>query len=445
MMALRRQGGWAGGAVALLSLAAYWATAAPSITWAGGGTDSGDVATAVAVLGIAHPPGYPLFVVTGHGVARALGWIEPARAVTLYCGTLAAVGIWLVYRAARVLSGSSMAAAGGALALGLAPLWWGQANHATPHALNALFAAALVWLAIRWTRVAPSSPELFVGGAVTGLAASHHLTLLALWAGLVLVEHRLLSRVGIAGFVLGLAPWLALPIIAASEPAHAWGDPTTLAGFLDLVLARDYRGYLEPSAARVAYGVRTVVLGLGAIAFVAAAIGLTRVWDRARRYGWFVAAVVVVELGFFAAYAARDVEAYLLPAAAALVPAAAVGFAMARRWVGLAAATAVVASIAAAWPAVDLRADRAAIQFAQETLASAPAGVALVTDDDRATFALWYAHVALGDRPDVAVVDRSMAAFPWYRARLARRYGGLSVDADGTIHGRPIVVVTAPE
>src|ERR1051325_11453855 len=79
-------GGWLtaatlGGAV-LLPLGAYWLTLAPSITWRNGGIDSGDVATGAAVLGILHPPGYALYAVIGHGVVRALPWLEPAAALS---------------------------------------------------------------------------------------------------------------------------------------------------------------------------------------------------------------------------------------------------------------------------------------------------------------------------------------------------------------------------
>src|SRR5437879_3085739 len=56
------------GSAALLSLAlatlaiAYARTLAPGVTWANDGADSGDLVTAAATLGIAHPTGYPTYL-----------------------------------------------------------------------------------------------------------------------------------------------------------------------------------------------------------------------------------------------------------------------------------------------------------------------------------------------------------------------------------------------
>src|SRR5207253_272577 len=55
--------------VLLLTLACYLRTLAPTITWRHGGGDGGDLAAAVAAFGIAHPPGYPAYVLLGHLVA----------------------------------------------------------------------------------------------------------------------------------------------------------------------------------------------------------------------------------------------------------------------------------------------------------------------------------------------------------------------------------------
>src|SRR5512134_545866 len=52
-----------GSVCALVVLAiAYASTLAPGITWANNGTDSGDLITAAATLGVAHPTGYPTYL-----------------------------------------------------------------------------------------------------------------------------------------------------------------------------------------------------------------------------------------------------------------------------------------------------------------------------------------------------------------------------------------------
>src|SRR5688572_26223504 len=50
-------------AVLVLSLLAIYLSAmAPGLTWANGGADGGDLITAAATGGIAHPTGYPLYL-----------------------------------------------------------------------------------------------------------------------------------------------------------------------------------------------------------------------------------------------------------------------------------------------------------------------------------------------------------------------------------------------
>jgi hypothetical protein len=49
---------------------------------------------------------------------------------------------------------------------------------------------------------------------------------------------------------------------------------------------------------------------------------------------------------------------------------------------------------------------------------AAPAQAVLLTDDDRATFTLWYFRFVLEQRPDVIIMDKGLLAFDWYRAQV---------------------------
>ena len=46
-----------------------------------------------------------------------------------------------------------------------------------------------------------------------------------------------------------------------------------------------------------------------------------------------------------------------------------------------------------------------------------------MTEDDRATFPLWYARYAPGGRKDVTIVDRRLLQFAWYQEMLERQAG----------------------
>ena len=72
-------------------------------------------------------------------------------------------------------------------------------------------------------------------------------------------------------------------------------------------------------------------------------------------------------------------------------------------------------------PEVSLRDATHAAALAHAVLAQADPGSVIVTEDDRATFPLWYARYAPGGRKDVTIVDQRLLQFAWYRETLERQ------------------------
>ena len=116
MSTVRRVVNWFGGhdgavaaAIFLLSLALYVLTMAPSVV-AG---DGGEMQTVSAVLGVAHPTGYPLFTL--------LGWLfthlplggDPAYRVTLLSAVAAAGTVACLYLLAPRAGGQAPGGAAG--------------------------------------------------------------------------------------------------------------------------------------------------------------------------------------------------------------------------------------------------------------------------------------------------------------------------------------------
>jgi hypothetical protein len=76
---------------------------------------------------------------------------------------------------------------------------------------------------------------------------------------------------------------------------------------------------------------------------------------------------------------------------------------------------------------VDASADRRAESFGKEALAAAPENAVVFAKGDRAVFALWYFHFALGERPDLAVLAEDLLHFDWYQENLRDTYPTLVV------------------
>src|SRR5438046_4334192 len=76
--------------VAALSLGIYAWALAPSIAWGNGGADSGELAVAAYHLGVAHPTGYPLYVLAGFFFTHLFIGTDPAWRLNLLSALSAA-------------------------------------------------------------------------------------------------------------------------------------------------------------------------------------------------------------------------------------------------------------------------------------------------------------------------------------------------------------------
>ena len=111
----------------------------------------------------------------------------------------------MIYKIVRSMDHSTFSAAVAALAFGTFPLVWSQAILTEVNALNALFAALLLYFFIAGS----SNPRMdWMGGIFMGLGLGNHLTLLFL---LPLMFLFIVTFVGM--FVLALM----LPIISLIE------------------------------------------------------------------------------------------------------------------------------------------------------------------------------------------------------------------------------------
>jgi hypothetical protein len=235
------------GGVFAASLALYWLTLAPGLLPA----DAGEFQLVAARLGVAHPPGYPLYTLLGKGFTL-LAPANPMRGLNLFSAVTTALAVTLSGRAARRLSGDAWAGLVAAATLAVAASVWSTATQASIRPLTAFFTALCVerLAAYRDTR----NPRALCGFALAfGLGLTHHPSLafpgLFFVAYLLLVDPSLIRQprrwpILLGAFALGFLPWLYLPLRGAVNAPLAPADLTTWRGFWDHVLARGFSGDL---------------------------------------------------------------------------------------------------------------------------------------------------------------------------------------------------------
>jgi hypothetical protein len=160
--AVRKHRAWPGVADSLLavacfaaSLALYLWTLAPSVATLF--DDSLEFPLVAYRLGIAHPTGYPLYTLLARLFILLGPWREVAQAVNALSAVAAAWTTALVFLVARQVTRRRLPALLGAAGLATSPVFWSQSVIAEVYTLNAAFVAALLLVALRWSKE-PLSP-----------------------------------------------------------------------------------------------------------------------------------------------------------------------------------------------------------------------------------------------------------------------------------------------
>ena len=229
----------------------YLKTLAPTVLYLQGPKllDAVMLQMQVSVLGITHPTGYPTYLMLTH-LFTYLPFGDPAYRVNLASAVYAALAVVAVYMAGLLLGRRVVAAASGALAFGFGTALWSQAVIAEVYTLNALLVSVTIVVLLLW-REYRKDRYLLLSAFLVGLCLTNHITsglllpasllLVALVDRRRLVDLRLVLK-GAGLFLLGLTPYLYLPVRAAMDPPMEANNPTTFGRFWYVVSGGNLTG-----------------------------------------------------------------------------------------------------------------------------------------------------------------------------------------------------------
>jgi 4-amino-4-deoxy-L-arabinose transferase-like glycosyltransferase len=305
-----------GGLVVAATLAVYLGTAARDIVFG----DSPELIAVAATLGVAHPPGYPLWTVVAHVFS-----VLPLGPLPLRVGLVSVISgatcAGVVYAIALRLSRSVAAGAAAALIVAVQPVVWQWSIVAEVFALNALLGAIVVYCLLRWSERPASWRWLAAAGFAGGLGLANQQTIVLLApAGAYLVwRHRraLLREPSMAlkaagALILGLVPYVYLPIAASRDPAWSFGDLSSIGDVVGHVLRSEYGSgqlIVAPTLQGGAISDRLLALGsaIGVLEGTLAIIGLAQLARHRAEVFRFVAIALAFTGPLFVAYANADV------------------------------------------------------------------------------------------------------------------------------------------
>ncbi len=229
----------------------YLLTLCPTVNVAG---DSPELIAACRILGIPHPPGYPLYVLLGR-VFLFFPLGSSAWRLNFLSSIYHALTLSLLYVLTVKVVRRSLPSLLAIIALGCSYLFWQYSLVAEVFPLNNLFAVALLLLLIlARERLSEGNDALsrryiYLFAFVLGLSFTHHQTIVLLLPSLFLLALDLFPPISrprwrilltACFFLLGLLPFLYLPIRASMRPYINVGDPSNLSNFVKVVTRSSY-------------------------------------------------------------------------------------------------------------------------------------------------------------------------------------------------------------
>lgn len=257
---LARRAAAAGAAVFAAALLLYYFTSSPGLP---PGHDSAELTAASACAGIAHPPGYPLYVMTANIFMRLLPCL-PVRAANIHAAFFGALAMGTAAAAFTLFTGSAAIGSIAALMATAARTPWRMSVGAEVFSLHLFICSLLFLLAAMWREAeAPRRGRLVIAMAfVLGLGLAHHQTIVLILPGLAIYMYFSRADRGLgfswksaAALAVGLAPYLWLPFRANQHPAVNWGAPDTFEKFFWCITRSGYGGVsLSTAQGAPAYG-----------------------------------------------------------------------------------------------------------------------------------------------------------------------------------------------
>ena len=125
----------------------YFQTVHPGV---GPYLDSVQYQITTLVLGVSHPPGYPMYTWLGRLFITLVPLSNPAYRLNLFSAACSVVTVVLIQRLTYRLTRKTLLSLFGALSLALAVRFWYQANYAELYPLNSTFVAATALALVSW-------------------------------------------------------------------------------------------------------------------------------------------------------------------------------------------------------------------------------------------------------------------------------------------------------
>ncbi|MBU1262830.1 DUF2723 domain-containing protein [bacterium] len=459
-----------------ISLACYLLTLTPSVDL----HDSGEMVAAVWLLGISHPPGYPLYCLVGKLWTSLIPFGNIAYRMNIFSAVAASFAVMFVYLITLKLISFQFAIRNSQFAIissfiasmvfAFSRIFWQQATFAEKYTLNAFFLSLLIFILLKWQESQKSKVKsqkyLYLFTFVTGLSFAHHLqTIFIVPSAIFLIlttlwNHRdtetqrkkknpLDSQISqifsirnsqsairnfFILFAFPLSLYLYLPIRASTHPAANWGSPDTLTRFINHITAKEYGHYFAPSQQWFGnfishitqffshqFTLPLLIIGLAGAGFLFA---------KNRRLFIFFSLIILCDILSSIRYAIHNIEDYYIPTFLVLsifigYAVYSFGFFLSKRlstFYSLLSTLIITLPFLTNYYCCNRGRDFYSYDYGMNILRPLQNNGILLIMGDTFAFPLWYLHFVERARDDVSLIDKLELRYDWYCKQMKEIY-----------------------
>lgn len=416
--------------------------------------DTTEFINAIAVRGVAHPPGYPLILILGKVFSLIPGIAFPAR-LNLLSAVASALTVAICARAIRLLTNSKLGAIMGAGLLAVSSSFWLYSEVLEAFSLNALLISIFLLQSIVFLKNPSRNRVLFLVFILAINASNHHTAalLLPVLAAVLWIASKKFTlewKFWTTAFLIslsGLLPYAYIMEAARQNPPINWDNAVNLKNLLHLILRKDFGTFvLAPNA--LSYTPKTSPLGLYfsdlfkqtfGLLPILAATGLFYLYRQKQKIIFSILSYSFIALGpAFAIMSGLQITSIHQKAAlerfyiASFVPLAilsGIGFAFLAsqipkkfKLVSFACLLLIIPPAIISFPVTNQRGNFFYENYSKKIMEELPEKSVFVTTGDISDNGTQYLKFVKKIKPDAIIITLPKTVAPWYREQIETRY-----------------------
>jgi len=441
----------------LLTFALYTITSYPALAPY---RDSGEMATVIHTLGVAHPPSYPLYIITSKFLTRLIPLGNPAKKVSVVSSIFMAGSVVFIYSILLILlkdktkTSARLIAAALALAFGFSYLNWYLAIVQEMYTMGIF----MIMLAIYLTVTQQTIPAFLVLGLATGVRTDSLLVLPAFLIATWIKDSNSKPHIpttlskSFLFFLVGASVFFYSYIRAKTQPLINWGNTSTLSRLLASVMRRSHGGTLdlisvgykagENFSDGIAHYLTHILKDYCGLPFILIPFGVTYLFKYKKNLlaltftAWIISGLLFIYMANMPPnpHALAILEAhYLMPDVFLWLISACALVYFYKKTDGRKSQQQIItlfsvgAAIAVFYQSATFtdggkpigffskRNNYIVEDYARNIRTTAPPESAIIVKEDVQVFTLWYEKYIVGKRQDITIVASGLSGSPWYQ------------------------------